>query len=255
MPPRANPPGSIRRRGGRRGRRPRIRAAAGSHADRRARLTVRESEHGLQRDAAEPRGPGHHGRTPRVGEGEAGHRQPPSSERGIRSDAPTLRGTCSRQDRRHSGSERRVLNDDSAARLGPCKVLALLGAGGRRELCRGRDRVRTVRQIAALLMALVTLSAREVSAQLPVRSLRLAVGFGVDTTGSPAREVFDLWRRYLVESSDSVRAGLWSQAERATWQPFDLVAPYVYQGFSDYTVVRLAPAVGFSPTSLITTPF
>ena len=146
-----------------------------------------------------------------------------------------------------------MLNDDSAARLGPCKVLALLGAGGRRELCRGRDRVRTVRQIAALLMALVTLSAREVSAQLPVRSLRLATGFGVDTTGSPAREVFDLWRRYLVESSDSVRAGLWSQVERATWQPFDLVAPYVYQGFSDYTVVRLAPAVGLSDTYLITT--
>src|SRR5438093_9141557 len=128
-----------------------------------------------------------------------------------------------------------------------------LGAGGTQEPYRARDMVRTVRQIAALLIALGTLSGPEVSAQLPVRSLRLALGFGVDTTGSPAREVFDLWQRYLVESSDSVRAGLWSQAERATWHPFDLVSPYVYQGFSDYTVIRLAPAVGLPETYLITT--
>jgi len=110
-----------------------------------------------------------------------------------------------------------------------------------------------MRQLIALLIALVSLWAREVSAQLPVPSLRLAIGFGVDTTASPAREVFDLWRRYLVETSDSVRAGLWSDAERANWRPFDLVAPYVYQGFSDYTVVRLAPAVGLPDTYLITT--
>ena len=121
------------------------------------------------------------------------------------------------------------------------------------QVYRACDRVRAVRQIAALMVALVTLSARGVGAQLPVPSLRLATGFGVDTTSSPAREVFDLWRRYLVESSDSVRAGLWSQPERATWHPFDLVAPYVYQGFSDYTVVRLAPAVGLSDTYQITT--
>ena len=124
---------------------------------------------------------------------------------------------------------------------------------GTGEIRRPRDVVRTARQIAVLLIALVTLSAGESSAQLPVPFLRLALGFGVDTTGSPAREVFDLWRRYLTERSDSVRAGLWSQAERATWQPFDLVAPYVYQGFSDYTVVRLAPAVGLPNTYLITT--
>ena len=110
-----------------------------------------------------------------------------------------------------------------------------------------------MRRVAALLIALMTLSAHEAAAQLPVPSLRLATGFGVDTTSSTAREVFDLWRRYLLERSDSVRAGLWSQAERGIWQPFDLVAPYVYQGFSDYTVVRLAPAVGLSDTYLITT--
>ena len=140
-----------------------------------------------------------------------------------------------------------------ATRIGPYEIIAPLGAGGMGESCRPRDVVRTVRQIAVLLIALVTLSAGESSARLPVPSLRLALGFGVDTTGSPAREVFDQWRRYLTESSDSARAGLWSQVERATWQPFDLIAPYVYQGFSDYTVVRLAPAVGLPNTYLITT--
>lgn len=102
--------------------------------------------------------------------------------------------------------------------------------------------------------ALIALMAHEAAAQLPVASLRLATGFGVDTTGSPARDVFRLWQRYLTEPSDSVRATLWSRSERAEWQPFDLVAPYVHQGFSDYTVVRLAPAVGLQNDSyLITT--
>lgn len=110
-----------------------------------------------------------------------------------------------------------------------------------------------MRSIAALLVTLVTLSTGAAAATLPVPALRLATGFGVDTTRSPAREVFDLWRRYLAESSDSVRAGLWSPAERATWQPYDLVAPYVYQGFRDYTVVRLAPVAGLPGTYLITT--
>jgi hypothetical protein len=125
-----------------------------------------------------------------------------------------------------------------------------LGMGA---LYRARVIVGTVRQLIAILIALVTLWAREAPAGLPVPSLRLAIGFGVDTTASPAREVFDLWRRYLVEPSDSVRAGLWSEAERAKWRQYDLVAPYVYQGFSDYTVVRLAPAVGLPNTYLITT--
>lgn len=91
------------------------------------------------------------------------------------------------------------------------------------------------------------------SAQLPVPSLRLAIGFGVDTTSARSREVFDLWRRYLTEPSDSARADLWSSAERARWPRYDLVGLYVYQGFPDFTVVRLSPAAGLRDTYVITT--
>ena len=106
---------------------------------------------------------------------------------------------------------------------------------------------------AALLIVSMMLLQRGASAQLPVHSLRLALGFGVDTTGSPAHEVFELWRHYLEEPSDSARAALWSPAERAAWQPYDLLGPYVYQGFRDYTVVRLTPEAGLSDTYRITT--
>lgn len=104
-----------------------------------------------------------------------------------------------------------------------------------------------------VLVALSTEVAISASAQLPVPSLRLVAGFGVDTTASPGREVFDLWGRYLTANSDSARARLWSSSERARWQPYDLLAGYVYQGFPDLTVVRLGPAVGLPDTYLITT--
>lgn len=104
-----------------------------------------------------------------------------------------------------------------------------------------------------LLLALGTLPAGGAAARLPVAGLRLAIGFGVDTTASPARDVLGLWRRYLTEPSDSARAGLWSRAERAMWQPYDLLAPYVHQGFRDHTVVRLAPVAGLPDTWQVTT--
>jgi len=85
-----------------------------------------------------------------------------------------------------------------------------------------------------------------------VRSLRLGIGFGVDTTSSVARKVLDLYRRYLTEPSDSVRATLWSERERARWRPYDLLASYVYQGFSDFTVVQLRAAVGLPETYCLT---
>jgi hypothetical protein len=107
----------------------------------------------------------------------------------------------------------------------------------------------------ALVIALLAEPGSKASAQrLPVPSLRLAAGFGVDTTSSAAREVFDLWRRYLGTASDSARARLWSPSERALWQShYDLLAGYVYQGFPNLTVIRLLPAVGLPDTYLITT--
>ena len=95
--------------------------------------------------------------------------------------------------------------------------------------------------------------AQSAAAQLPVDSLRLVVGFGVDTTASPQREILALWRRYLTEPSDSVRATLWSTQERSTGPYFDLVSPYVYQGFRQFTVVHLGPAADLRQTFVIRT--
>lgn len=111
-----------------------------------------------------------------------------------------------------------------------------------------------MRRISALLL-IVPLAAlgSPAAAQLPVHGLQLALGFGVDTTAAPARDVFELWRRYLEEPSDSARASLWSRSERAKWPRYDLLGPYVYQGFSRFTVVRLSPAAGLPDTWVIST--
>jgi hypothetical protein len=91
------------------------------------------------------------------------------------------------------------------------------------------------------------------TAQLPVDSLRLAIGFGVEATKSPEREILALWKRYLTEPSDTVRATLWSTQERSASPHFDLVSPYVYQGFKHFTVVHLGPAAGLPHTFVIRT--
>jgi hypothetical protein len=84
--------------------------------------------------------------------------------------------------------------------------------------------------------------------------LHLALGFGVDTTTSPAREIFALWRDYLTGRNDSLRARRsWSRKEQEQWPAFDLLSSYVYQGFSNFTVVHLAPAAGLDSTYLIRT--
>jgi len=99
LPPRAESPRNTRCGGSRRSRRSRVWPPTGSHVDRRARLTIRKSEDGVLRDAAEARGPGHPGRAPRVAESDAGLRQPPSFARDIRSGPPPRGGTCSWKDR------------------------------------------------------------------------------------------------------------------------------------------------------------
>ena len=95
--------------------------------------------------------------------------------------------------------------------------------------------------------------AQSAAAQLPVDSLRLAVGFGVEATASPEREILALWQRYLTTPSDSLRATLWSTQERSAGPHFDLVGPYVYQGFTHFTVVQLGPAAGLPQTFVIRT--
>src|ERR1051325_44873 len=88
--------------------------------------------------------------------------------------------------------------------------------------------------------------------QVPAPPMRIAVGFGVDTARSPQREIFALYRSYLAHLGDSIRPNpFWSEAEQQRWRGFDLVSSYVYQGFTNFTVVHLAPAVGLDSTYLI----
>ena len=91
-------------------------------------------------------------------------------------------------------------------------------------------------------------------AQLPDRAVHVAVGFGVDTAGVPNHEILSLWRSYLSSRPDCMRpASRWSRTEQERWPVVDLLCSYVYQGFSNFTVVHLAPAVGFDSTYLIRT--
>lgn len=91
-------------------------------------------------------------------------------------------------------------------------------------------------------------------AQGPDATIRVALGFGVDTTRSPEREIFALYRHYLAHRLDTISPHPdWSLSERRRWPVFDLVGNYVYQGFTNFTVVHLAPAVGFDSTYLLRT--
>jgi hypothetical protein len=90
--------------------------------------------------------------------------------------------------------------------------------------------------------------------QLPAPPIRLAVGFGVDTARSPQREILALYRSYLARLPDSLRPNpFWSEAEQKQWPVFDLLSGYVYQGFTNFTVVHLAPAVDLDSTYVIRT--
>jgi hypothetical protein len=94
---------------------------------------------------------------------------------------------------------------------------------------------------------------RPAAAKLRVESLQLVAGFGVEENASPEREILALWKRYLTEPSDSLRATLWSAPERASGPGYDLVGPYVYQGFTRFTVVDVGPAAGLPETYVIRT--
>ncbi len=106
-------------------------------------------------------------------------------------------------------------------------------------------------QLALGVLSLALLPATMARAQAPVH---VAVGFGVDTAGTPQHDIFTLWRTYLSSRPDSIRpTALWSRSEQARWPQFDLLRPYVYQGFFNFTVVHLAPAVGLDSTYVIRT--
>ena len=107
--------------------------------------------------------------------------------------------------------------------------------------------------ISVLLLTMPTFSKVAGAAKLPVDPLHLAIGFGVEMDASPEIDILALFEHYLTEASDSLRATLWSAPERKSGPYYDLLAPYVYQGFTHFTVVELGPAVGMSQTYLIRT--
>jgi hypothetical protein len=112
-------------------------------------------------------------------------------------------------------------------------------------------RIRVGRTILSLALCAGLSASAE--AKLPVDSLSLALGFGVEASASPQREILSLWRGYLTEGSDSLRFKMWSASERLDGTHYDLVGPYVYQGFRHFTVVHLGPAVGLPRTFVIRT--
>jgi len=108
--------------------------------------------------------------------------------------------------------------------------------------------------IVAFLLSAMAARFTAAQAQSPAPPVHLAVGFGVDTTTAPHGEILTLYRTYLTHRLDSLRPNpYWSTAEQKKWPVFDLLTPYIYQGFSNFTVVHLAPAVGLDSTYLIRT--
>src|SRR2546423_6559436 len=81
--------------------------------------------------------------------------------------------------------------------------------------------------------------------QVPAGAVRVTAGFGVDTLGVPSHDIFALWRSYLASGPACTQENtFWSPVERRQWPIVYLLCGYVYQGFSSFTGLHLAPAVG-----------
>lgn len=91
-------------------------------------------------------------------------------------------------------------------------------------------------------------------AQRRVQPIRVTIGFGVDSVAATEREILATFRAYLAQQPVPPRPNPhWSRAEQEQWPVFDLLSGYLYQGFTNFTVVHLAPAVGLDSTYLIRT--
>src|SRR5438094_585476 len=111
-----------------------------------------------------------------------------------------------------------------------------------------------MRLAVSLLFAAAWTPVAPIHAQRADTTVRVAVGFGVDTGSIPNQEIFALWRTYLSSRPGCLQpAPLWSPSEQARWPVVDLLCSYVYQGFTRFTVVDLAPAIGLDSTYLIRT--
>lgn len=112
-----------------------------------------------------------------------------------------------------------------------------------------------------LTLATLLLVPRAASTQDAPPPPRVDLGFGVDTATADKRAVLDLWRRYLADRPENIRAhAAWSAAEAKRWPAVDLTAPFIYQGEGwsqgmRITVVQLEPAPDDSTAWAIRTLF
>ncbi|MGH7539223.1 MAG: hypothetical protein ACREMF_11360 [Gemmatimonadales bacterium] len=98
------------------------------------------------------------------------------------------------------------------------------------------------------LALLVLVAGAQGSDRLGSAAPRIALGFGVDTSQSPVREIFATWRAFLEDRPDSLHPSPhWSRAEQAKYGDYLLGREYLFQGFPQQfpavTVLTIAPAV------------
>ncbi len=79
-------------------------------------------------------------------------------------------------------------------------------------------------------------------------TLRIALGFGVDTALAPVGDIFGMWRAFLEDRPDSLHPSpYWSRAEQTQYRDYLLGRDYLFQGFpkqfSSVTVLTITPAV------------
>src|SRR6266576_5728590 len=136
------------------------------------------------------------------------------------------------------------LQDDEVSGVGDVHGRAagrVLGGSGLPVV---RRRVTTGRPLAYWCVAALLIPFGSMRAQLPHPAVRLSVGFGVDTAGVSNHEILTLWRAHLSAPPDCGRpSALWSRVEQQQWPSGDLLCTYVYQGFTNFTLVHLAPAI------------
>lgn len=93
----------------------------------------------------------------------------------------------------------------------------------------------SVRMAVAAVVCASRCSAQDAGVIGPV-----AIGFGVDTTRAPTRDIVVRWSAYLLSEPEKPRASpLWVQSEQDRWPDFDLTGRWLYQGFSP-TIVEVA---------------
>jgi hypothetical protein len=108
------------------------------------------------------------------------------------------------------------------------------------------------RIVVAAVVGASAASAPKARAQPGQAQVRIAVGFGVDTTSPPNHDILTLYRSYMAARADTAQArSFWLATEQQEWPQYDLLASSVYQGFTHFTIVHLAPAVGLDSTYLI----